>query len=76
MNDNFVSHTAQAEHSADARIERLKNEAGLFDREPPASPLHISFLVALVVAVLGGATALMDDDATVGIAKTNAPARR
>ena len=75
MNQTFASHTAHADRSTEARIERLEGEAGLFDREPPASPLHISFLVALVVAVLGGATALMDDGATIGIAKASAPAR-
>ena len=57
----IFSHTAHADWSPEIRKQRLMREAGLFDREANASPLHLSLLVAVVVTVLGGATALMDD---------------
>ena len=41
-------------------------DAGLFERESsPSSPLRLALLVAVVIAILGGATALMEDSAVV-----------
>lgn len=63
MKDAFVSHTVHADRSAEVRKQRLMREAGFFDREPESSPMHLAMLVAVVVTVLGGATALVDDGA-------------
>ena len=40
-------------------------EADPFERESSSSPLRLALLVAVVVAILGGATALMEDSALV-----------
>ena len=41
-------------------------EANPFERESSASsPLRLALLVAVVIAILGGATALMEDSALV-----------
>ena len=61
MNDAFVSYTVHADRSAEVRKQRLMREAGLFEREESSSPLHLALLVAVVLTVLGGATALVDD---------------
>ena len=64
MKQAFVSHTAHADRSSDIRKQRMMREAGCFDREEKSSPLHLALLVAVVITVLGGATALVDDGAT------------
>ena len=61
--NNFVSYTVHADASAEIRKQRLMREAGLFEREASASPLHLALLVAVVLTVLGGATAFVDDGA-------------
>lgn len=63
MKDAFVSYTVHADRSAEVRKQRLMREAGLFEREVESSPLHLALLVAVVITVLGGATAFMEDGA-------------
>lgn len=63
MNDAFVSYTVHAANSVEVRKARLMREAGLLDREAETSPMHLAMLVALVIGVLGGATAFMEDGA-------------
>ena len=63
MKEAFVSHTVHADRSAEVRKQRLMREAGFFEREAESSPMHLALLVAVVLTVLGGATALVDDGA-------------
>ena len=63
MKAAFISHTAHADWSADVRKERLMREAGVFERDANSSPLHLAMLVVVIIGVLGGATALMEDGA-------------
>jgi hypothetical protein len=60
MDQAFISHTAHTDH-ADIRKQRLMREAGFHDHDAKPSALHLSMLVAVVVMLLCGATALMDD---------------
>ena len=61
MPETFASYTVHADSSAEARRLRQMNESGFFERQERASPLRLALLVAIVIVVLGGATALMDD---------------
>ena len=61
MPETFASYTVHADSSADARRLRQANESSFFERQEHASPLRLALLVVIVIAVLGGATALMDD---------------
>lgn len=67
----IASYTVHADCSPDARKARLMREAGVFEREFESSPLHLALLVAVVVGVLGGATAFMDDGAMTPSAATS-----